>query len=483
MRIAFITEGGKDFGMGHVFRTLTLAGDLGKGIDIRFFSRSEEVTIRKIEECGFNVGRYTTPEKLIQKLMNFGPDSVVFDCLDVDPMLARKIKQSSKAKIVIFDNETQANRHADIVINALITKDFTNRKFLDDQNQTMFMLGPRYLVLNRLFRWPESTTKRSPDQARRLLLAFGGSDPSNKTTFALDRILQHIARDENPIEIDVVLGPHFEYDDELNQILRTSERRLNVLIHRNLANLFELIHKADLVITSPGLTMFESLTERSHVVVMYQNELQKRVYSDLFRKIGSDPKFFGLSELGYHLDPNTEIVANMQIGKGREEVLEAIFHVHDDAAISLRQVTDNDLKMIMDWRSDPSVYQYFYNQNEALIWDEHLEWWSSRNDRVDWIILLNEHGVRIPVGSINCVDLNGDSPEIGLFVGNKSQWGKSIGKQSVKLVVAWLRKRGYEKALARVIKENKRSKRLFESLGFMKKGYSRPGEILYLKEL
>ena len=174
----------------------------------------------------------------------------------------------------------------------------------------------------------------------------------------------------------------------------------------------------------------------------------------------------------------------MQIGKGREEVIEAITFIQEEeesSTISLRQVNDDDLEMIMNWRSEPSVYQYFYDQREPLIWEKHLEWWGARNNRVDWIILLNEDKKQIPVGSINCVNLESDSPEVGLFVGDTDQWGKSIGKITVKLVVEWLGKRGYEKVLARVMKENERSKRLFESLGFEEIGDSRPGEILYQK--
>jgi RimJ/RimL family protein N-acetyltransferase len=230
--------------------------------------------------------------------------------------------------------------------------------------------------------------------------------------------------------------------------------------------------------------MFEALTEGVHVIVLYQNDLQKRVYSDLFGKIGADPDFFGLSKTGFYLDPNHEKIRSMQIGKGREEVIETITqYVYRNESVSLRQATDDDLKMIFAWRSDPSIYKYFYNQNDPLIWDEHLKWWSARKSRVDWIILLHETKKEVPVGSINCVDLESACPEIGLFVGDTSQWGKSIGKNSVKIVSEWLRKRGYEKANARVMNENERSKHLFESLGFVKIGESRPGEILYQKEL
>ena len=486
MRIAFVTEGGKDFGMGHVFRTLTLANDLGRGIEVQFFSKSGEVTANKITANGFEVDTYASSEDLVQKLFDFKPDSVVFDYLDVDPSIADEIRNSLHTRIIIFDNETQANTHADTVINALITKDFTNRKFLDEENQTVFMLGPRYLILNKLFQESENDVFRDPSQAKTLLLAFGGSDPSNKTTDSLDRILRYISERESSIEIHIVLGSHFEYEEELKLILAKNESKSKIEIHRNLPNLYEHIRKADLVITSPGLTMFESLILGTHVIVMYQNDLQKRVYNDLFKKIGSNPDFFGLSSSGYYLNPNHDSIRNMQIGKGRDEVIEAITHKKDQektSSLLLRQVTDDDLKMIMDWRSNPTVYQYFYDQNKPLIWEEHLEWWNARSDRVDWIIMIVEKERSIPAGSMNCTHLQSDSPEVGLFVGETSHWGKSIGRDSVNLAVEWLSLRGYEFARARVMKDNERSRRLFESLGFEIISDSRQGEILYQKKL
>lgn len=483
MKIAFITEGGKDFGMGHVFRSLTIARDLGSRVDVKFFTSSEKVVLSKIKEDGFKVESFATDQSLLKLLQSYRPDRIVFDCLDVDSNRTSEIKQSLKAEIIVFDNESESNADAGSVINALITQDFTNRKFIDNKTQTMYMLGPRYLILNRLFQGQGRNPIDQPNQARKILLAFGGSDPSNRTTFTLDRILQYAASFDEELDIDIVLGPHFDYEDKLSLVLEKATDQTKIRTHRNLANLFELINNTDLVITSPGLTMFEALSEKTHVIVMYQNELQERVYSDLFSKIGVDIAFFGLENSGFHIDPRNERVVSMQIGNGREEVLAAITGTNEDASISLRQVTDNDLKLIMEWRSNPSVYQYFYNQTKPLVWEEHLAWWKARRNRVDWIILLHNNNELIPVGSINCAELNSDSPEIGLFIGDTSQWGKAIGKTSVRLVALWLSKRGYERTIARVMKDNERSKRLFKSLGFVEYEESRPGELFYQKVL
>ncbi len=485
MRVAFVTEGGKEFGMGHVFRSITLAKNLGKGLDIKFFTSSGEVTINKITTEGFEVVVFKSQENLIQKLSAFNPESIVFDCLDIDQSVLYELKQISNARISLFDNKTEANALADTVINALIMQDFKNRKFFDPRNQTMFMLGPRYLILNNLFRESNTHELPNPNQITNILLAFGGSDPSNRTSYALDRILQDISQRDDLVEIDIILGPHFEYEDEL-EIIITKEEKAIITIHRNLTNLYSQIHKADLVLTSPGLTMFESLSLKNHVIVMYQNKLQIQIYSGLFENVSSNPDIFGLTLSGYYLNPNHDIIKSMQIAKGMEEVIEAITHWSEPdrtSSISLRQATDDDIKRILEWRSDPAVYRYFYEQNQPLSWENHLKWWKARSNRVDWIILLHENEESIPVGSVNCTDLMTDSPEIGLYVGATNHWGKSIGRESVRLTLEWIKSRGYEMARARVLEDNERSRRLFESLGFKKIGESQSREIQYQKNL
>lgn len=68
----------------------------------------------------------------------------------------------------------------------------------------------------------------------------------------------------------------------------------------------------------------------------------------------------------------------------------------------------------------------------------------SRENRVDWIILLRENNTIRKVGSVNVSQLNTDNPEIGILIGS-SFMGKHIGRHSVSLVLKWLKNIGYKK--------------------------------------
>lgn len=86
----------------------------------------------------------------------------------------------------------------------------------------------------------------------------------------------------------------------------------------------ELMKDNDLIITSPGMTMFEALFLGIPVVVLYQNELQRECYDDYLKKI-SKTHLNPLKE-GYFIDAEH---TDLHIGKGKFEIIEAITNIYN----------------------------------------------------------------------------------------------------------------------------------------------------------
>ncbi len=141
----------------------------------------------------------------------------------------------------------------------------------------------------------------------------------------------------------------------------------------------------------------------------------------------------------------------------------------NDGFVFLSPVTDEDLELIMAWRSHPEVYRYFHTQDAPLRWEEHYRFWTTRSNRIDWIISIDDGTRRRKVGSVNASRLSSSSPEIGIFIGEVTLMGRGIGRRSLKLVLQYLKSKGYSRAVARISERNIRSQRLFESQGFVKK--------------
>jgi RimJ/RimL family protein N-acetyltransferase len=151
--------------------------------------------------------------------------------------------------------------------------------------------------------------------------------------------------------------------------------------------------------------------------------------------------------------------------------------------LSYRPATRKDLELLLAWRSQPKIYENFYLQEGALEWDEHVDWWNSREHRRDWIIVARADELWRDVGSVNVSKLDTDDPEVGVFVGEISAWGNGIATEAVEFALNWLRKRDFEKASARILEENEGSKAVFEKAGFRRTGPAREGEDEYEIEL
>jgi RimJ/RimL family protein N-acetyltransferase len=146
----------------------------------------------------------------------------------------------------------------------------------------------------------------------------------------------------------------------------------------------------------------------------------------------------------------------------------------------LRKATDDDLELIMAWRSNPLVYEGFYSQTAPLTWEEHIIWWYSRNQ--DWhqfIILADGHDI----GVVTIVQCDNWSPEIGFYIGEVSLWGKGYGSRAVGLAEEWLKEKGYVQTHTTVKEDNKRAISLLKHRGWKRAGNARKGELRFEREL
>lgn len=151
----------------------------------------------------------------------------------------------------------------------------------------------------------------------------------------------------------------------------------------------------------------------------------------------------------------------------------------------LELITESDLPLLMAWRNNQQVWQGFYSQTRPLIWDEHLNWWKSRNQ--DWRSFFVFYDNR-PVGVVNIGQLDHWSPEIGYLVGEVSLWGQGVGTEAVRLGIEWVEEYAEtHKHITHIhttIKDNnKASVRIVKRLGFDRGMKAREGESYWVKKL
>ena len=148
--------------------------------------------------------------------------------------------------------------------------------------------------------------------------------------------------------------------------------------------------------------------------------------------------------------------------------------------IHLRDAYDTDMELVMAWRSHPDNYKGFFTQKKALTWEEHKAWWYSRSS--EWkmfIICLDGRSV----GMLNVGWLQSWTPEIGVCVGETTLQGKGVGREAILQALEWLRERGYGHVHTTILKNNDKSLRAFQGVGFKILGDAREGEWWLTKTL
>lgn len=314
--IIVCTEGNPRMGMGHIYRTLTLAEELGG--KVTFLTKSGEDVVKKIESHGHPVIQVIDDDAIANILRASQRKIVIFDRLEVDPYLAKRIKEYGHF-IVIFGSLSDANMHADIVIN-VIGSCFENREWIDESHGALFFQGPRYYIFKKkFFELVEMSVEPEPG---RYLICFGGSDNLNLT----ERSLEILSGKAGIQIIDIIVGSGYKNLDSLTQQVKTLSNMSEINLFVDIEDVASIMVKSATVITSPGMSMFEAFFLKRQVLAFAQNEFHQQVFSNYFRINAPESivDLYGLIKGDGTMDPTSSYISRMEIGHGKGDILCAI---------------------------------------------------------------------------------------------------------------------------------------------------------------
>jgi diamine N-acetyltransferase len=120
------------------------------------------------------------------------------------------------------------------------------------------------------------------------------------------------------------------------------------------------------------------------------------------------------------------------------------------------------------WRNDAEVWKYTFNRPDKFITlQDELAWIQSiakRTNEARFAILVDD----VYVGNIYLTNIEKDQCFYGIFIGEKSYWGKGVG-QAATLEIFRIAKEDYhlKYIFLRVKKENIGGKKLYDKLGYV----------------
>lgn len=280
MNIFIRTDSSRQMGVGHVMRCLTLADVLrSEGAEVSFICRelpghicelvevkgygifrlpyiealpTSDIEQRTLHSHWLGVGWEVDAEQTLDVLSQKGQmvDWMVVDHYALGKQWEATIRPFVK-RIMIIDDLADRPHDCDLIVDQNLFKDMENRYEKLIPGSSRALIGPKYALLHQQFIEARKTLRKRNGTIERILVFFGGSDPTNETLKALGA-MRMLNRDN--IAIDVVIGAANPYEEQIRQYCADLP---NVTLYNHTENMAQLMAEADLAIGAGGVTTWE----------------------------------------------------------------------------------------------------------------------------------------------------------------------------------------------------------------------------------
>lgn len=261
LRIFIRVDGSKNMGFGHLYRALALAQNLTSHEVFFVTSENGEYKIGQdfLSNHHFPVLKITGNEDVFKLIEKYQPQIFINDILDTEENYIKNL-QERDLFVVNFEDLGSGSKVADVVINDL---------YPDLYPQNNHWYGIENAILNPNFEIEYPKEIPSGDVAH-ILIAYGGTDPSNLTLKALQALE---SLDYNK-KLTIVLGPGNERMKDVKRIIKEIDAKVTVL--QNVKNMAKVMKEADLALTSAGRTVTELMSLGIPTIAICQNTKEMR---------------------------------------------------------------------------------------------------------------------------------------------------------------------------------------------------------------
>ena len=227
--------------MGHIYRCLALAHEISDH-EVYFVCDSESViAATKIAGYDYWLGVYS-PEAIEQAIIDLKPNLVVNDILNTDECYILRLKENG-VSVVNYEDLGNGAVEADITINDL----YDEPLFPGDR----ILWGHNWFFLRDEFQ--DASPNEFQNRVNRLLITFGGTDPSDFTRRVLSLVALYCA--DEGITIDVVTGDGYGYIQELQTLIASLSA--TVTYTHTTGVISRIMENTQLAICSNGRTVYE----------------------------------------------------------------------------------------------------------------------------------------------------------------------------------------------------------------------------------
>ena len=256
-KILIRADGNEHIGAGHIMRCLSIGKEAKiLGVDVSFVT-ADKSFLSILQYNGFKVYVLDTDYKAMETeldvflpiLIQEKPDAVILDSYYVTPYYMESVKNITK--LVYIDDVLAFPYPVDILINYNVYASKTKYlKLYSDKKIPKMLLGCKYIPLRDEFQKGKAIKIEST--VKSILFSAGGSDPER---IAL-RFTENIIANESfsDIVFHIVLG---SFEPDSNKIEEISKSNINIVPHRNVSRMSDLMLQCDLAVSAAGSTLYE----------------------------------------------------------------------------------------------------------------------------------------------------------------------------------------------------------------------------------
>ena len=254
--ILFRVDGNSRIGSGHVMRCLSLADAAGeRGIPCCFVTAGAEFQ-SMIQDRGYQCAvlgtDYADMESelpALTKLLSEGkPDAVIIDSYFVTESYLNALRPFGK--LIYIDDLAASAYPVDALVNYNIyAPDMGYEKLYGQKEKPVLLLGPKYAPLRREFQ--NMAFRRPAENVRNILVSTGGAD-SEHIGLRFIRYLKTGHGEQYTFHF--LMGAMNRDREEIERLAQGME---NIVLHKNVKDVRELMTSCNVAISAAGSTMYE----------------------------------------------------------------------------------------------------------------------------------------------------------------------------------------------------------------------------------
>ena len=493
MRVLLRVDASPDIGTGHAMRLQTLVGalrDYAPGTEAVFVARHmPEALLGAIRAAGHAVhmlpgdgpeagpGEYarwlgTTEEFDAAQVVGLaatldGPvDRIVVDHYGLGAAWERAVSAALDAPLWALDDLLR-DHACDGMVDTTYGRDAADYAAHVPEDATV-LAGARFALLRPGFAQAREASLARQDArgpVRNLLVSMGGMDDANASARVLEAIE---ALDRADIHTHVMLGagaPHLE-------AVRAKAARMDapVTVHAGVEDVPALLSQTDLCVGAAGSSTWERCCLGVPTINLVVADNQRTIARNLsaigaVRDGGTLDGFDADTFAREHLAPLFDDVdARHALSLASREIVDGrgAGRVAREVALRLVPATEDHIRIMFDWQSDPVTRAQSRNP-EPPRWEDHRAWSERRLSKPHERFYITEVAGE-PSGVVRLEPREDGDYEISVLVAPAAH-GRGIGTASIRRILA---RHPRDTVHAFVKTTNPASQRAFEKSGFIR---------------